>query len=253
MTDWLIDGSEVPTTRNEKLTAKSLELTWTANKSTVNNHLRPLRDFKGKTTTLIESTGKFVTEDTASGSNTYSLTPHTSRTVIHNSGSFFVDSYNDRMTNPDASVFTANATFLYDQSRESTSTFTQSVTGSQWGFSFLAPSTGQIATKRVGVNIEATADEPGIGGHTLQLHLSDSQSRLIAEGPTYLDAVNVREVLDGNNLVEDNSPSSRNSVSITVPGGASTAITSGEYVINGWDLTYINDDFYSANIDIWEA
>jgi hypothetical protein len=248
--DWQIDGSTVSITVDETLTPTGVTLVWRSADSEAEAHLRPLEDHAGKVTRQVDADGSFVAVDTANGSNTYSLSPHPSRSVVHTGGSFLVSKYEERNLDREASAVEVEVDFVRGGSRsETASDLTQSAAASQWLFSF---TTGTVATKRVESDLGSGPRKDGVGGNRIRAIFTASQSRALAEGPNRPDAVQVREFHDGPNDAVDNSPS-RNLVSVSSPSGATSILAGGQYIVADWELEYLNDDHYRADMTLWSA
>ena len=244
---WRVGGMQLREIVEETRSWDSLTLTFRADKQLVTNRLRPLDQEAGKLDILETADGGYIAVDRVDGANTYQLNPPTGRQPPRLAGTFLVNEYSEEVVDQQGGEYQATVTLVPDGPRTTDSGYTETVGSGEWEFDF---ETGTIATRRVNAGVGSSASS-GTRDKRLQLILTDMQVQVLEESATALNAARVREVPDGKNIAEDNSPGDRNTVAVASPN--EDVFESGDYVVQSWETTMQNDDWHRVSVTLKES
>jgi len=241
---WVLGKNPVAELIEETRTWDTLTLVFRSDRATVINQLRPLDSDAGKVEVLERSDGGFDAIDRADGRNTYQITPPAGRIPPRLAGDYLVDEYEEEVVDQQGKQFRVTVTLVPDQDRDTDSHYAETPSGGDWKFDF---STGTIATPRVRADVGGGASK-GTQAKRLRLILTDKQVQVLEESASLLNAVRIREVPDGANVAEDNSPGDQNTVTVASPN--ENVFESGEYVVDEWETVMQNDRFHKVTLTV---
>jgi hypothetical protein len=242
---WNIEGTDVGDLLEERRNWQELSLKFRVDKPTLTNTLRPLNSDSGKVEVLIDSDGGFNAEGRASGSNSYTIKAPSARNGVRYIESWFVTNFTEQVIDQAGIRYEVGLDLVADSNKTPQTSYGSKTRASdEWKFAFDA---GDVVTKRVNHEIVAEA-KTGAEGKTLRMILEPEQVRVLEESLRHLDAVNILEVPDGENLAEDNSPNNVNTVTVTSPDGKSSVFADGDYVASTWETRWLNESFYEVEV-----
>jgi hypothetical protein len=228
----------------ETRTWQQLELVFRAEEPLVTERLRPLDQYSGKLDIIDNADGGFLTVDRQDGNNTYYLRPPDDQVPPRLEGNYLVDEYAEELVDQQGQVYRVTVRFVPESERNTTSDLAETASAGEWGFRF---NTGEFATSRVHQEMQAGASA-SVRTQTLQLILEPEEVKVLEESASHLNAVRVREVPDGENVVEDNTAENRNTVFVDSPN--EEVFESGDYRVKEWRTNWMNDDFYQITLSL---
>jgi len=240
--NWLFGDSQIPGLVEETAEHDSLTLVFAADRALFESRLRPLSAESGEVDVVGDSSGSFTAYDRAGGDNTYQLEPPDARNPPNAPGKYLVADFESEVRDQAAEEYLATVELVPGASRTQTGTVDGS--GGRWTLSF---ETGTVSTDRVSSDVSEQARKSQ-SGVVLTAVLNGEECRALEESASALGAVRYRSVPDGDEVVEDNSDGSRNTVEIDPPADA--PLEPGDYVVLGWTRTALNDDFYEAEMEL---
>jgi len=246
--NWQIDGDGITSITEEVRTWDSLKLTFRTDASVVTSTLRALDGEAGKVDVLEASDGGYIAVDRADGGNTYTLVPPITRLPLRVEGDFHVDEYDEEVVDQQGDRYDVSLTFVPDADRETSNGLSETAATGEWLFTF---DTGSIATAKVSAEDLAGIGKGGTTGKRLSLLLDKEQATVIEESASKQAAVRTREVPDGSNVSEDNSAGDENTVTVTSPD--TDTFADGDYVVQEWETTMLNDDFQRVRLTLKTA
>lgn len=266
--NWAINGTEVPTVHTEKRKFDQLELTWRVDRSQLTSNIRPLDEHSGKLTVYDRDNGGFRVLDRRDGQNTYYLDPPDDHAPPRQAGLYLVDEYEEEMIDQEGERYKVKVTFRPKFERTTTTTLNESAGSGEFEFQMrpegiqlgdfalgdrqLGETTpgATIATNKVEQQIKA-GGAVGVGSKKLRVIFDATQTQVFEESASRLNAVRIRNVPDGQNVAEDNSPRNRNTVHIFSPD--TDVIATGDYRVVDWETEELNADFYAIDIELFRA
>lgn len=223
---WVVNNEDISVTGVE-ITPTELRLDVRARDADVRSTLETLDSNAGAFSERELADGTLQYRDTAAGSNTYTVYPPYYMKPPRITRDWLVDNVSRVRTSADTQATEATLTFVPSSSRTDSVSYSDPADSDKWEFDF--GSFGQIVTDSV-ANIdqgETTA---------IELILDPSQTELIESVATAIAGAFTFEVPDGETFTRDETPSERQTVTITPPSGASDpAIPSGTYVVTEWN------------------
>lgn len=241
---WRVGGLQLRELLNETRTWETLTLEFRSNRDHVLSRLRPLDTDAGKLELLERSDGGFVAVDRVDGSNTFEVAPPTGRIPPRIAGDYLVDEYNEEIVDQQGNEYRVTVSLIPDEDRNTNSGYTETAGAGEWEFDFY---TGTIATTRVHSEL-GTSGGSGTKSKRLTLILDADQVQVLEESASFLNAVRTREVPDGENVSEDNSPGDRNTVTVASPD--EDVLESGDYVVQEWKSEMQNDRFQRVSLTL---
>lgn len=238
--DWRIAGQSVPGVRSETREYNKLELEFRVREQLLKSALRPLDRSSGRLSTADTSDGGFVVEDMANGDNTYTVEPPVTREPLRQPGDFLVEDYRENVADQQGNRYDVVLELHPDSPRETDVGLSEADESGHWYMEF---HTGEIATTRVDAENTSSVSSSGVESRTLSMLLTAEQATVIEESATLLAATRTREVEDGDNVTEDNSPGERNTVQIEPPTAEADAVPAGEYTVVDWNSVEENKDY----------
>jgi hypothetical protein len=238
--DWRISGESIGNVRSETREYDKLELEFRVREQLLKEALRPLDRSSGRLSTADTSDGGFVVEDMAGGDNTYAVEPPVTRQPLRQPGDFVVEDYREDVADQQGNRYDVVLELHPDSPRDTDVGLSEDDTAGEWYMRF---HTGEISTPRVDAENTSSVSSDGTESRTLSMLLTAEQATVIEESATLLAAARTREVEDGTNVTEDNSPGNRNTVQIEPPAGEADAVPGGEYVVVDWKSVEENADF----------
>lgn len=241
-----LDGDPVPGLVSERRTFTTTELTFEVD-ATRYETLTQYRDTADKYERLSDTDGGFRTVDRAATDGRVTVTPPGRRQPPREEHTAFVGSFSATPRTQRQDAYRVALTFIDARDRTQTATATPTRGSNEWR---VALSTGDIVTRRVQYNPEATISTAA-DTTTLVLILTAAETQLLEQAAAQQDAVSVREVPDGTNTYDDNSSGNRNTVTVTPPDAA-TELPSGAKVIADWTVALRARDAYRVTLTLGE-
>lgn len=121
----------------------------------------------------------------------------------------------------------------------------QAANANEWLFVFTF---GSIGTNRVETGV-IESNKGTLDVYEINMVLTPLQVRLFEENFSFLNKSVVREVPDGDDVVDDTSADNRNTVNVLQPDGADGPISDGEYVCLTWETEWISGAYQV----VWEV
>lgn len=236
---------------------KEIDTTWQVMTLTVRtkndtqkSQVRKLDSNSGKYEVKYFSDGTYEAIDTTAEKNTYTLDfpnvykPPRQRQTIS------VKSYSETPVGSEGTDIQATIQLILNNSRstESKSLSNESRSSGEWLFDM---NNGKFATKRVTVEPERRGVK-GVKKRDVTVLVDSKQTQTFECNASALEAVNIRNVPDGDNVVEDNNSVNRNTIDITKPTGGDDFLDTGTYVVQEWRSGFLNYNFYKIDMTILE-
>lgn len=245
---WAVDGTPVDRHVDERRDWQRLSLVWRVDNATKDATLSPLQNTANKYDIVPASDGSFSTLDRAATDGTVTLKPPVGREPPREERDYVVDQYSQRQVDRAGASHEVDVSFVALSNRDPDGSASNETRESdEWSFAFRAAT---IATSRVEVDI-GTGTDTGADTVDLQLILDATQTKVLEESATRLEAVSVREVSDGANSVDDDSasPANANQVTVTTPDGESP-ISDGTYVVMDWQTEWLSDRAFRVTLTL---
>jgi hypothetical protein len=172
--------------------------------------------------------GAFRTVDRAGRGDTVAVQPPPWASPPVDSVDGFVQSYSEEQVAPD--VWEIDLTIVRASNRA-----TPFNTVSESGAWEVATQRGTIGLSGRYVGVSSQSGTSAGGDWTLRLALSDSQAAAWADACSHPDGVSEETVSDGSNYLVDDSPNSRQTVTLSVPSNAT--IPGGDHLVQDWTLS----------------
>lgn len=169
--------------------------------------------------------GTYQARDTAGGSNTFTVRPSTRLRPPRVTRDWLVDSVSRTRTSTDQQAIEATVTFVAGGTRTPQTGHTDAADTSQWTFAFNG---GTVVTASV-------ADIQQGETTTIPIVLTDRQAELVESVTPAIGGAYTFEVPDDETFTRDETPTDRQSVTITSPDSVTNPpLPDGEYVVTGW-------------------
>lgn len=245
--EWSYNGGLLGSLIEEARSPKELTLRLRSTAAQMEGTTRQFGREAGSVDVVVFSDGSWKAVDRSNSGLSYDITPPVGRRDLRQNDTFYVADYNETTIDQSSSKFEVEVTFLDDQQREADGDeVSQTRSSGEWLFEF---DSGAVAT--ASLRAESQSDtRKAVGSDTYVLHLDQQQAKVLETSGTYLDAVGVREVPDGDNYAEDNNSNGRNKVTVTAPPDKDDVLAGGEYVIRSWQTKWKGDDFYEVKVEL---
>lgn len=246
---WTVNGTRVLVT-GLKLTHDEVKLAIRTLIHTDIDSVRALNSHAGEVERLVDADGGWTTVDRSlNDDNTFSIAPPIRLMPALQADSYHVERYREDAVSEDGSVIDADVTLVRTGPRtdDGSGLPSQSQGSGEWLFNF---HNGKIATPHV-----RRTDQGDQADIDLELELTETQVEALLESATYLDAVSVQSVPDGDDFIRDGNPDDRNTVTINQPNGINSSYLptdGGDYAIRDWTATYVPPSRYEVEMTVRE-
>lgn len=211
------------------------------------DEFRKLNDNTGDTKKVVYADGSWIVVDQSGTGNSLTVTPPKSVTPTFIKDKYFIKSYRENQL-AERGLFDVKITLEREEPRDPEDTsdvLSQTRSTGQWKFDFAH---GTIATRNVTADTQSDNDKVSV-----DMTLEPEQAEVIMEAPTYLEAVSIETVPDGDDFVRDNNSNNRNTVDVTSPSNIhSNFFTDGKYAVERWTLEPTPEPTYDVSMDIWQ-
>lgn len=116
--DWAVDDRIAPEVMEETRNWQELTLVWRANRSIVQDVLRPLDDQTGKVELVEYPDGSYRVISRASEANKTKLTAPTERADLRKVTDYYVEEYDERLEDQSADIFRVEVNFIAEEPKE---------------------------------------------------------------------------------------------------------------------------------------
>lgn len=222
--------------------------------------LRRINDFlgsEGEYDKLVFSEGTFNSLDRSGGDSQVVLDPPSEATPLLPDGeTWFVEKSDESQTDQDGKYQNVTLEFTrlehrdFDRDRNDDYLWEERNTG-EWLFEFTEQDE-RIATRKVEGDVSGSGKK-GVDDQSLNLDLELPRLRAFIECVSKVDAVDVREVPDGNTVVEDNHPHGENKVKVIPPSGGEEILEEGTYAVEEWTAKWIHNTEYVIEVKLSET
>jgi len=248
---WAINAQYPIPATEEVRTYDQLSLTMRAKKSQVVDVLRPLFDASSGEVDVIEkSGGSYESFDTSQSGNEFTITPAHRQRPTRVPRNYLVDKYDEQIVDQKGDEYQVSVDFVPEKTREPDEEYEgreesdhefvfQKREPEQWQF---VMHSGTIATKSITKDIKRGKD-----GVNLRMVMKPKQTQIFEESASYVEGITGREIPDGDNKWDDESPGSRNTTYIVPPEASAGVFDEGNYRITKWTTTRINNESYEIN------
>jgi len=254
---WAINA-EFPIPATEEIrTHDQLSLTLRAKKPQVISTLRPLFDASsGEVDVITKSGGSYEAFDTSQSGNQFAITPAHRQRPTRVPRDYLVDSYDEQIVDQEGEEYEISIDFVPEKTREPDEDYEgrdefdhefvfEEREENQWQFSM---SHGTIATQSITKEIERGGDEIN-----LTMVLKPKQTQTFEESASYVEGITEREIPDGDNKWDDDSPGNRNTAYIVPPEKSEGVFDEGNYRITDWTTRRINYESYEVRASFTQA
>lgn len=233
---WQLGSVTLDNVFGEVRTWNELELEFRETATVVDNFIRDLQDGSGKVEIVDRATGGFNT--VSIGGNQVTCEEQ-DRTQIRPVDTWYIDDMDEEVVGKEGGAYDVTITLVPDKEKTfdnsygtlSQNAISETRASDEWLFEFV---TGDVSTRRVTTDVTRTPDKALSGVDVTMIAVGD-EVRVIEEAAAHLSSVNLRQVPDGDNIVEDRSADSRNSVTVTTPSDAQRTLPDGNYVVSDWE------------------
>ena len=245
---WAINAQfPIPATE-EIRTHDELSLTMRAKKQQVTDVLRPLFDASsGEVDVITKSGGSFEAFDTSQSGNQFTITPAHRQRPTRIPRDYLVDGYDEQIVDQEGGEYEVTVDFIPERTREPDEEYEgrdeadhqpifEERQEGEWQFVL---NHGTIATKSITKDIERGDDEID-----LTMIMDSKQTQTFEESASYVEGITEREIPDGDNKWDDDSPNNRNTAYIVPPEESEGVFDEGNYRITGWTTRRINYESY---------
>ena len=248
---WAINAQYPIPATEEVRTYDQLSLTMRAKKSQVVDVLRPLFDAaSGEVDVIEKSGGSYESFDTSQSGNEFTITPAHRQRPTRVPRNYLVDKYDEQIVDQKGDEYQVSVDFVPEKTREPDEEYEgreesdhefvfQKREPEQWQF---VMHSGTIATKSITKDIKRGKD-----GVNLRMVMKPKQTQIFEESASYVEGITGREIPDGDNKWDDESPGSRNTTYIVPPEASAGVFDEGNYRITKWTTTRINNESYEIN------
>jgi hypothetical protein len=248
---WTINAQYPIPATEEVRTYDQLSLTMRAKKSQVVDVLRPLFDAaSGEVDVIEKSGGSYESFDTSQSGNEFTITPAHGQRPTRVPRNYLVDKYDEQIVDQKGDEYQVSVDFVPEKTREPDEEYEgreesdhefvfQKREPEQWQF---VMHSGTIATKSITKDIKRGKD-----GVNLRMVMKPKQTQIFEESASYVEGITGREIPDGDNKWDDESPGSRNTTYIVPPEASAGVFDEGNYRITKWTTTRINNESYEIN------
>lgn len=248
---WTIEGDAIIELVEEVRRWSDMELTFRTDLETVRQDIRPLEKHAGKLESIFDSEGNLHTIDRSSGqNNTYTFHAPSERDDTRSWDEWVVEEIQEEAVDEAGEQYEVTLTIVPTENKYPQREYASwgDADPSEWRFLFDA---GTVATDRVNHQMQGQGSG-GSSQNSLELFVDGEEAACIEESARQLGAVAVTEVPDGDNFAEDNTPDDVNTVLVDPPAGKSEVFPAGLYIVEEWETTWIDDDYYTVGLNIHE-
>lgn len=250
LTGWGLDGEVIGDLIRLSMTPSSAELAFRVDKAQ-ERRLSSYLGNEGKLDRMVYSNGEFKTIDRSIDGNTISLDPPNSMLgPLSRDETYFIADSNKRVADQtgDQTEFTLSLVLENERTKDDPGAQRRSTRASdEWAFDLSQGD--KLTTTRVSSE-KSQSGSDGIFSDSITAYFTDLQTRLFIQNVSRIDSVETREVPDGSNFLEDNSPQGRNVIDVTTPDGGSNFFTPDTYVCGGWQAVWFNDAYYEVTMSL---
>jgi len=247
--DWRIDGEPVYPVKEEIRNWQELTLIFRANREQRDNALKPLDSSSGKIEIVEISDGSYKVIGRADADTEVSLDIPARRAPLRVQTEYHISEYSETITDQAADIYEVEITLVGDGPKSGGAHGTVTASNDEWHFAF---ADGEVATDRVGEEVSGGGSTVG-GKRSVSVTCSLDQAAVIEESLNRMAAVRMREIPDAQNIAEDKNPNSRNTVTVTAPSNRDPnerIIESGDYVVEEWETSLINDSYVDMMLEL---
>lgn len=246
--DWRINGRSIQAFIDEERTWQELTLSFRPDVAEVEG-LREVDRGAGKLEIVEYSDGDYRVIDRSSGDNKIVAEPPVTRRELRTHNDYHLEEYDEQVKDQTGETYEVDLTLVADSPKESVENGSVEPESDEWLFEFVD---GDVATDRV--EREVGRGGKSIEGSTeLSLAVQTEEAIIIEGSLNRLAAIDLREIPDGTDLAEDETSDDRNTVTISTPDERDPDelfLKSGEYVVEHYTTTLINDEFQQVNLEI---
>lgn len=239
---WAIGPFQIGNTLEEVREYQNLTLELRYENDKVETYVNSLKSKSSKVDTVDVSSGGFRGVDLLTGRAEFEFNSPAQRSDVRSVDRWLLSDYSETAVNTSASVFDIELELIPVSEKRYDNEFgtfdsepIDSKGSSEWSFNF---NYGQIATSRISVGVsevaEGSADRYGI-----ETVLTPKETRILEENLGFLNTVVLRTVPDSDDVLDDTSQNSRNTVEITPANTESGTLTSGEYIVETFETEWI--------------
>lgn len=230
----------------------TLKMKFASGEQNMNDIVRPMYTNAGRSRTISLSSGLARAIDlTKNEKNTYTLLPPYPIEPPFDKQEFVLSKYNESISDNKGDKYDVELVFkpkypIESKKYKNKYAINQNQTPNQWNFEFR---TGNIATVSVQSNIESTVKK-GVKLSTVNLVLSNRQSRVIKQNLIYNGSTYIENPSDGESYIVDGNKDKRNTIEINPPSD-NHEIESGDYIVHDWRIETMQvDNTYNVSIVI---
>lgn len=254
MSDWSLEEQVLGDTLEEVRTWNSMELTIRYEKSEVQDEIDVITESSDKSSLKELTFGGFRTVDTGDGTNMLELNAPSHKSDVRSVNKWFVEDYSIEMVGRDGEVFDIELDLLPAIEKDIEGEFgtldefdppSDSQESDKFYFDF---EFGSLSIRRVSVDTTETSDGTTDVNEITLVCLPD-EVRLIEENFAKQNAVYVRNVPDGVDVVRDESDGGRQTVFISPPDGRDKPIPEDEYIVRSWETVW-NGSSYTVTLEL---
>lgn len=238
---WNFEGVELTELTEEIRAWDTLELTFRASASTVQNTLRPLLSGTGKVEKVNQTDGGYDVVDISEGIEV-SISEQ-DRTQVRPISTWYLQSLEEDPLGTEGNVYEIELEVVGEQEKAFDGTYgtlsseqlSQTAGSNDWTFEL---EVGTVATPRVTSETNRATDN-ALKNIELAIVAEPTQVRAFEESLSKWNSVTIVDVPDGTNVVDDESPNGRHTISVTPANNAGTTVSSGQYVVTEWETEHL--------------
>lgn len=247
--NWQINGRQAPEAIEEERTWTHLTITFRSKESIVEEVLHQADGSAGSFNVIERSDGSYSVIDRADKASEIELTPPDGRERLRTVEEWAVDEYQEEISDQSADIYEIDVTFIGMEPKPSGDYDTVEVDDAEWHFEF---ADGDVSTSRIEHNVGRGGSSID-GSKQISMPLTFEEAMVVEDSLNRQASVATRKIPDAQNMIEDNNPDSRNTVFVTSPAARESSeqvLEGGEYVVEDWDNSLINDERFQFNLTL---
>ncbi|MFB6282586.1 MAG: hypothetical protein ABEK59_01435 [Halobacteria archaeon] len=247
--NWTISSKQIGRLLEEVRKWDQLVLKVRVRKTILDNELSGFKANAEKADIVQNADGTFETVGRADGDNKHTIKPPSIRNDVRYKDTWYVERFEQEIVDQDGDKYEATITLMPDASKTAQTSYSdQTKASDEWAFDL---EEAQITTSDVSKNV-GQQGKTGNDEYEISMILTAKQTRIWEESLRAIGATNLRKVPDGDNKVEDNNSSDINTISVTQATNGGDALPTGTYVCVGYEVEWLNRDFYNVTATLWK-
>lgn len=244
-TVWTSNGSSFGDSVRETRTFEELEIEFRVSENDI-SLFRDRGQYAGEYEILDRIDGGFDTFDTsaetANNRNEIEFIAPSARSDVRPIQTWYVDSYEEEVIGSEQTYYSVTLVLVpvsekaYDNSFGTTTQTSSSFVSNAWNFDFQQ---GLVTSRNVTADLSRQETE-GIEMYEVEFFSTPDDVRTIEESCSKLNAIQIRQIPDGEKLLDDFSTDQRHFIEIQAPDNS---LPDDTYLVMEWETEWINNSW----------